>query len=74
MGTIQFLKPEKIPTVKPDPHVFGPPGSGSISQRDPELDPELDPDPVVRGADTDPHQNVTDPQQSDLDVPRPSCG
>ncbi len=46
------------PDPEPDPHVFGPPGS--ISQRDPELDP--DPDPVVRGADTDPHQIVTDPQ------------
>jgi hypothetical protein len=26
----------------------------------PELDP--DPDPLVRGTDPDPHQNVTDPQ------------
>jgi hypothetical protein len=27
-----------------------------------EPDPELDVDPQVRGADPDPHQNVTDPQ------------
>ncbi len=27
-----------------------------------ESDPELDPDPLVRGTDPDPHQNVTDPQ------------
>ncbi len=35
----------------PDPRVFGPPGSGSISHRNGSGDP-----------DTDPHQNVTDPQ------------
>jgi hypothetical protein len=39
----------------PDSHVFGPPGSGSISQRSLDPDPGLDQDP-------DPHQNVTDPQ------------
>jgi hypothetical protein len=33
----------------PDPHVFGPPGSGSISQRHGSADP-------------DPPQNVRDPQ------------
>jgi hypothetical protein len=26
------------------------------------VDPESDPDPFVRGADPDPHRNVTDPQ------------
>jgi hypothetical protein len=35
----------------PDTHVFGPPGSGSISQRHGSADP-----------DPDPHQNVMDPQ------------
>jgi hypothetical protein len=37
--------------------------SGLDPESDPELDPnqELDPDPLVRGADPDPHQNVTDP-------------
>jgi hypothetical protein len=37
-----------------------------IKKSDPELDPdpylEPNPDPFVRGTDSDPHQNVTDPQ------------
>jgi hypothetical protein len=39
------------PDPNPDPHVFGPPGSGSISQRHGSADP-----------DPDPPQNVMDPQ------------
>jgi hypothetical protein len=32
-----------------------------------ESDPKLDPDPLVRGTDPDPHQNVTDPQHCSQD-------
>ncbi len=39
------------PDPEPDPHVFGPPWSGSITQR----------------YGSDPHQNVTDPQQWKID-------
>jgi hypothetical protein len=47
------LSLEKTSVDDPDPHVFGPPGSGSgsISQRHGSADP-----------DPDPHQNVMDPQ------------
>ncbi len=38
----------KLVNPEPDPHVFGPPGSGSMSQR-------------YGSADPDPHQNFTDP-------------
>jgi hypothetical protein len=42
---------------EPDPHVFGTPGSGSISQRYGSGSGSGDPDP---------HQNVTDPQHWSL--------
>jgi hypothetical protein len=31
----------------PDPHVFGPPGSGSFYQQDRCMDPDPDPDPSI---------------------------
>ncbi len=34
------------------------------SERDPESDPDPNPDPLVRGADPDPYQYVTDLQHS----------
>jgi hypothetical protein len=33
-----------INIADPDPHFFGPPGSGSISQRGTGMDPDSDPD------------------------------